>query len=208
MPRERQREHVRGRPGGRGRDAAPLRLLHVAQRRVGGDVIELVVRAGERRADGAHRRALRIGAEHRVRAGADADIDARRDDRLQGLAAALRVEHVEHEAVLLEDAGVLAKLGDALLPAAALPDRDLERVLRGRGGAQAGQQDGGGHDLGEREHLFSPWPAGWSIRAAIDASLLPAALSAPPSATKRDNAMLRYLAALALLAGSSTSRIS
>ncbi len=64
-----------------------------------------------------------------MRAGADADIDAARDHDLDRLAASLRVEGFEHEAVLLEDAGVLAELRDALLPAAALADGDLERIL-------------------------------------------------------------------------------
>src|SRR5690242_15504386 len=64
----------------------------------------------------------------------DAEVDARRDHRLERLAAALRVEHLERQAMLLEEAGVLAELRDALLPAAALADRDLERVVgAGRG---------------------------------------------------------------------------
>ena len=61
-----------------------------------------------------------------------------------GLAAALGVEHVKREAMLLEDAGVLAEFRHALLPAAALPDRDLERILRDRDAVQEHQRQGGG----------------------------------------------------------------
>ena len=76
--------------------------------------------------------------------GTDADVDAAGEHDLDGLTAALGVEHVEREAMLLEDAGVLAEFRHALLPAAALPDRDLERILRGRGAMQEHQQQGGG----------------------------------------------------------------
>src|SRR5262245_59501330 len=65
-----------------------------------------------------------------MRAEPDPDVDTVGDDRLQRLGAALRVE--EHEAVLLEEALGLAGLSNALLPAAALPDGDLQGVLRGR----------------------------------------------------------------------------
>ena len=76
--------------------------------------------------------------------GTDADVDAAGEHDLDGLAAALGVEHVEREAMLLEDAGVLAELRHALLPAAALPDRDLERILRDRGAVQEHQRQRGG----------------------------------------------------------------
>ena len=57
--------------------------------------------------------------------------------RLLRLAAALRPEDLENEAVLLEDAGALADLRDRRVPVAALPGGDLQRVLRLRG-AEAG----------------------------------------------------------------------
>src|SRR2546430_2478236 len=72
----------------------------------------------------------------------DADVDAGRDHRLQRLAAALGIEHLEHEAVLLEKARVLAELRHALLPAAALADRDFERVLRSGSARKAAEPDG------------------------------------------------------------------
>ena len=53
----------------------------------------------------------------------DADVDAARDHRLLRLAAALRPQDLEHEAVLLEDAGALADLGDRRVPVAALARR-------------------------------------------------------------------------------------
>ena len=48
---------------------------------------------------------------------------------MQRLGAALGVEQFERQAVLLEDALVLAELGDRLLPAAALADGDLQVVV-------------------------------------------------------------------------------
>ena len=56
--------------------------------------------------------------------------DAGHDD-LHRLAAALRVEDFQVEAVLLEDAGLLAELGDGAFPAAADRRRDLQG-LRGK----------------------------------------------------------------------------
>ena len=79
-----------------------------------------------------------------MRSRTDPDIDAAGENDLDGLAASLGVEQFEGETVLLEDAGILAELGHALLPAAALPDRDLERILRARSAVQQEQgQDGG-----------------------------------------------------------------
>ena len=68
------------------------------------------------------------------------DIDAVGDHRLQRLGAALRVEQFERQAVLLEDALVLAELGDRLLPAAALADGDLEVVVGLRAAGQKHRQ--------------------------------------------------------------------
>src|SRR6185436_19921753 len=97
-----------------------------------------------RRADHPDRSAFGECAEDRMSTGPDADVDAAGEHDLDGLAAALGVEHVEREAMLLEDAGVLAELRHALLPAAALPDRDLERILRDRSAVQEHQGHGGG----------------------------------------------------------------
>ena len=68
-----------------------------------------------------------VGAEAAEHPGAEADVDRAGDDDLQRLAAALGVEDVEIEAVLLEDAGLLAELGDGAFPAAADRRGDLER---------------------------------------------------------------------------------
>ena len=64
------------------------------------------------------------------------------DDDLDRLAAALGVENVEREAVLLEDAGVLPELGDEGLADAARADRKLEMVL-GDGAVMDERQDSG-----------------------------------------------------------------
>src|SRR5262249_40885419 len=50
------------------------------------------------------------------------------DHRLLGLAAPVGVEDVEREVVLLEEAGLVADLGDECLADAAPADRDLELV--------------------------------------------------------------------------------
>jgi hypothetical protein len=90
-----------------------------------------VLPARERRADDAQRRALGIGAEHAEKSGGDADLHAVGDHRLLGLAAALRVDDVEREPVLLEDAGVLTEIGDKGLADAARAHRDLEGIVGG-----------------------------------------------------------------------------
>ena len=59
----------------------------------------------------------------------NADIDRAGDHGLQGPAAALVMEHLEREAVLLEEALLLADLGDLVVEAAA-PTETLSVVLR------------------------------------------------------------------------------
>ena len=66
-------------------------------------------------------------APEEARAGAD--LRAVRDHRLLGLAAAVGVEDVEHDIVLVEQAGLVADLGDEGLADAAPADRDLEPLL-------------------------------------------------------------------------------
>jgi hypothetical protein len=63
-----------------------------------------------------------------MRTGAQPDVDRAGNDDLHRLAASLGIEDVEIEAVLLEYAGLLAKLGDRPLPAAANRRGDLERL--------------------------------------------------------------------------------
>jgi len=47
-----------------------------------------------------------------MRANANADIHAAGDHRLLRLTTTLRIEHFQHQAVLLEDAGILPEFGD------------------------------------------------------------------------------------------------
>ena len=69
-------------------------------------------------------------------------------DRLQRLAAARGVDHLELEVVLLEDAGLGAEMGDGGVPVAALADGELELIGGGCARqARARQQRG----AGERE---------------------------------------------------------
>src|SRR5262249_10542057 len=76
-----------------------------------------------------------------------ADLRAVGDDGLLGLAAAVGVEDIEREIVLLEVAGGVADLGDESLADAAAADGDLQAVL-------------GEHPLGrersERKHCDQP----------------------------------------------------
>ena len=97
---------------------------------IGLRVPEQVRGAGGFRAQDAHRSALRVGRQHAHDAGRHADVDAARQHRLLRLAAALRVQDLEYQAVLLEDAAALADLCDGRIPVAPLPDGQLERVLR------------------------------------------------------------------------------
>src|SRR5262249_1268859 len=90
--------------------------------------------AGRRIADDGERRALGEGRHDRGGAEPDAYSDAAGNDRLLGLAAALRVEDVERDAALLEEAGALSELGRRRLPVAAGADRELDRMV-GKGGA-------------------------------------------------------------------------
>src|SRR5205814_272291 len=54
---------------------------------------------------------------------------------LQCLSGALRIEQFQCQRMLAEESLLLAKLGRRILPVAALPDRELQRVLgrRARG---------------------------------------------------------------------------
>src|SRR5205807_1178300 len=61
--------------------------------------------------------------------------------RLLRLSAALGVEKIEREPVFLEYAAALTELGDRCRPVAPLSDRELQLILRVRGGRkhQAGR---------------------------------------------------------------------
>ena len=72
------------------------------------------------------------------------------DDDLDRLAAALGIEDIEREAVLLEDAGVLSKLGDEGLADAARADRKLELVLRAIALDVSSEADGQATPTGDR----------------------------------------------------------
>ena len=127
---------------GRIGDGLAVDIRERADRRGRLHVPEEVAAARHLGADDAQRRALRIGAEHAEHAGGRAELDAAGDHRLLGLAAALGIEDVEHDAVLLEDAAALAELGDRGIPQPALADRDAQRVVGAhrRGERKRGQQ--------------------------------------------------------------------
>jgi hypothetical protein len=75
---------------------------------------------------------------------AHSHIDAAGYHALLGLAAALCVEELEHEPVLLEDAGLLTELRRRRLPGAALGNSNLYHVLRRRIRGQGQEYDDAG----------------------------------------------------------------
>ena len=109
----------------------PSVSLRLLDRRVRPHVPEQVRGAGGLGADDAQRGSLGEQAERAHDARRHADIDAAGHDGLLRLASPLRVEDLEGEPVLLEDADALAELGHGGVPVAALADGELQRVLRG-----------------------------------------------------------------------------
>jgi hypothetical protein len=107
----------------------------------------------EHRGEDAHRCALGKGGHHAGNADARADVSARRDDRLHGLSGALGAEVVQHEAVLTENAGVLAKRRGLVLPVVDLADGDLEPVLRLH--SRRRERRGERHRASERHRRFA-----------------------------------------------------
>jgi hypothetical protein len=69
---------------------------------------------------------------------------------------ALRVEVLEHEAVLLEDTRALPDFGDRRIPVAPLADRELQRVVRMRRDGERERQRG--DHAGDQLLQFHPFP--------------------------------------------------
>src|SRR4029079_7241390 len=63
------------------------------------------------------------------RADRQSEIDAAGDDRLQGLAASGRVDHLELQTMLLEDSGLVAEVGNGRIPVAALANGHLHEII-------------------------------------------------------------------------------
>ncbi len=122
----------------------PFEILRSVDRRLRRHVPVDLAAAGVGAADDPHRRTFGEHADGTEEARCDADLGAVRDHRLLRLAAAVGVEDVQLELVLLEQPGVVADLGDEGLADAAPADRDLEPVLRrhrvGRERADGGEQ--------------------------------------------------------------------
>jgi hypothetical protein len=94
------------------------------------------------RADHPDRGALRIGREYPEGAGRDGDLHAAGQHGLQALGAALGIERLDREAVLLEDAETVADLRNHVLQRADVAAGDLELILREcRCGEQQAGQD-------------------------------------------------------------------
>ena len=88
--------------------------------------------AGGFRADDAHRRALGVSADRADGADRKADIDAVGDRPAAGSRRCRTCRSFEIEAVLLENAGLVAEMRDRGVPIAALADGELHLVLRRR----------------------------------------------------------------------------
>jgi len=124
---------VAGRAVGRIGDRVLLGcILERADRRIGFDVPGDVAHPGEAAAEDPHRRALAERPHHADGADADPDVGGTGDHRLQRLPGALGAEVLQHEAVLLEDAGLLAEDRRLLRPRLHLSDRDFQRVVGAR----------------------------------------------------------------------------
>src|SRR5262249_61939411 len=104
-------------------------VLRTADRGSRRHVPEALGAAGIRAADDPHRCPFGEYPDRAEEARGDADLRAVRDHRLLGLAAAIGIENVEGEVMRVEQAGLVADLGDEGLADAAPADRDLELIL-------------------------------------------------------------------------------
>src|SRR5262245_995528 len=130
---EGENEVVRARAaGGIGDRVAGGDVLDRLERRIRLHVPIEIAGSGEGRQQDVHRRAARESAHDAGDANAGAEIGAAGDDGLHGLARALGADIVQHQVMLLEDAGVLAERRRLVLPVVDLADRDLELILRER----------------------------------------------------------------------------
>jgi hypothetical protein len=85
-----------------------------------------------------------------------ADIGGTRDHRLNGLAGSLRADILKHEAVLFENAGILAECRRLIFPIVDLADHELKRILRrSRPDGQRERNSEHAADCLERFHAFS-----------------------------------------------------
>ena len=125
-----------------------------------------------------------MDAEHAEEADRNADLRAVRDHRLLRLAAAVGVEDVEREAMLLEDAGLVAKLGDEGLAHVAVADRDLEVVLRECG---VGAEQQGEHAQRQNPATHRPLPSGFVVIGVAGACIPFNATHAPPLPDRHDS---------------------
>src|SRR5947199_2348729 len=105
-------------------------------------------------AEDAHRRALRVGAEHTHDAGRRADIDRAGKHRLLRFAAARGVEQLLRDTMFFEDAGFVAEVHHRRVPVAALADRDFHEVVSRRRCGERAEQSGKHQQAFHRFSLF------------------------------------------------------
>ena len=124
--------------------------------------IPIIGRPGRLRPDDAHRCALGVGRHRPQGTDCEAKIDRAGDHRLQRFTAAGGVNHLQGDAVLLEDAGLGAELRNRRVPVAALPDGELEEVVSACR-RRWGKQNRGGKrqcEAGGGVHGYPPWDFG------------------------------------------------
>ena len=134
----------------------PLVSFRSLDRRVGLHVPVQVAGTGDFGPDDADRRTFRIGAQNAHDPCPDPDLDTAGYDSLLGLAGTLGVEDFEREAVLLENAGALADIGNRRIPQSALADRNLQCVLPERGRACQRKRSDTGKPKRGRDHGAFP----------------------------------------------------
>ena len=91
--------------------------------------IPIVSSTSRLRPNDAHRSALRVGCNGAVGANRQSEVDAARDNGLKGFSSPRRVYPLELETVLLENAGLVAKMGDRGIPIAPLAKGHFNEVV-------------------------------------------------------------------------------
>ena len=108
--------------------------------------------------DHSDRRSFGKGPECIECADPGADIGAAGDHGLLGFASALGIENLQHEPVLLEEAGILPQLRKGILPRPCQSSSNAQFVLRDGGAIQVDKKHEGGHCEPETkiDHFPSP----------------------------------------------------
>src|SRR5215471_3002038 len=137
-------------------DGFAVEVLDLLDRRASGNVPVEIGGADDLAADDADRRALGERAECGRDARSGREVDAAGDQCLDRFGPGRRVENLELQPMLLEDASAQPELGNAGVPRPALRHRELEHVLRRRGRNRTAEQRERQHDPNGTLHRHPP----------------------------------------------------